>query len=248
MHLRELSRLRAAVVASAAVAALVAVWSVATVSLLPPRLEPRALDIATAFTQVMIDTPRSSLLDLRQSTNDVDPLTNRALLIGTLMASAPVRAYIARRAGVTPERLQIVAPRTPRQPRARTQPGVKRRPTDLLASADQYRLDIQANPSVPMLDVYAQAPTAKASERLANAAVAGLSDYLRGLGQVDRTPAAAEVRLRQLGTARGSVINKGVQVQVVLVVFVLAFSLSCAAAFFVARVRRGWQIAGTASP
>jgi hypothetical protein len=214
--------------------------------LLPPRVRPRSLEMATAYTQVMVDTPKSALLDLRQSTDDVQALTNRAVLLGSLMASPPVLAYIARRAGVPADVLQVQAPRTPAQPRPRTVPGRSNGPTDLLRSTDQYRLDIQADPIVPFLDIYAQAPTASAAGVLANAAVDGLGDYLRALG-AQGTPRGMQVQLRQFGRARGEVINKGIDLQVALLTFVFVFAVACAAAVAIARIRRGWLLAAAAS-
>jgi hypothetical protein len=243
LHLRELWRHRLGTVLSVLIALFAAVWSVAHISLLPPRLEPRALDMATAYTQLVVDTPHSAVLDLRQPTDDILPLKNRALLIGTLMASAPVRAYIAHRAGIPVASLQIVAPRTPQQPRPTETSGKKKGPGDLFKSTDQYRLDIDANPTVPILDINAQAPSAKSSAELANAAVTGLGDYLRDLAVSEQTPNEAQVHVRQLGTARGAVINHGVRLQVVFVVFTLVLAMSCAATIFIARVRRGWQLA-----
>jgi hypothetical protein len=242
-HLRELTRLRRGVAASALVAVAAAVWSVAGVSILPPRLTPRSLEMATGYTQVVVDTPRSALLDLRQSTDDIDALKNRAVLVGTVMASPPVRAFIARRAGLPAGALQVVPPRTPAQPRATAASGHKKGATDLLRSTDQYRLDIRANPTVPILDVYAQAPTASAAAGLANAAVTGLEDYLRHLATADRTPAELQVRIRRLGGARGDVINNGIGLQVALVTFLIVFGVACCAAVVVARVRRGWLLA-----
>ena len=244
MHLREMSRLPLGVVASILLAAFAAAWSVAHVSVLPPRLEPRELEMATAYTQVVVDTPHSVVMDLRQGTYDLAPLKNRAVLIGTLMASAPVRAYIARRAGIPSERLHVAAPRTPEQPRPVDKSGSKRGPRELLRSTDQYRLEIQANPSVPILNVTTQAPTAKAAEELANAAVSGLDDYLGRVAATEKTPRNMRVEIRQLGAAEGTVINRGIQLQVVGVVFILVLALSCAVTILLARVRRGWQLAG----
>ena len=247
MHLRELVGLPIwAVLASALLATFAAVWSVASISLFPPGLKSRGAGIATAQTQVVVDTPYSAVLDLRQPTDDVDGLKNRAVLIGTLMSSADVRGDIARRAGIPAERLQVVAPRTPEQPRAVQPASDKPGPGDLLKSTNQYRLDVQANPTIPLLTIDAQAPTAQASQRLANAGVSGLRDYLRGLAASDGAPNGLQVRLRQLGAAKGSLINPGVQLQVAIVVFVLVFPLSCLAAILIARVRRGWQIAADA--
>ena len=98
---------------------LAAVWSVNEISLLPPKLTPRSLEMATAFTQVVVDTPDSAILDLRQGTDDIQALKNRALLVGNVMGSPPVRVYIGRRAHVPAETLQVVTPRTPQAPRPR---------------------------------------------------------------------------------------------------------------------------------
>jgi hypothetical protein len=247
MHLRELARLPIGIVISVLIAAFAAVWSVATISLLPPGLKARALTMATASAQIVVDTPYSAVLDLRQPTYDIVPLKNRAVLIGTLMASEAVRADIAHRAGLATERLQVVAPRTPLQPRPIEQSGAKKGPGDLLASTDQFRLDVQANPTVPLLNIDAQAPSADEAEKLANAAVAGLGDFMSRVAASDHTTAKQRVRLRQLGTTKATVINKGIQVQVVLVVFTLVFAVACAASVLMARVRRGWQLAGAAA-
>ena len=242
-HLRELSRLRLGVAASLVLAMVAAVWSQAEISLGPPRLTPRSLEMATAYTQVVVDTPESALLDLRQGTADIEGLKNRAVLVGSLMGSPPVRAYIARRAHVPADAIQVVTPRTPDAPRAREQPGHKQGPRDLLRSTDQYRLDIQASPTVPVLDVYAQAPDATAAQELADAAVGGLGDYLRAFARAQRTPQDMQVRLRQLGRARGDVLNDGVGIQVALLTFLAVFALSCAAVIGLARIRRGWAVA-----
>jgi hypothetical protein len=243
-HLRELSRLRLGLLVSLLIGLLAAVWSVNEISLLPPKLTPRSLELATAFTQVVVDTPDSAILDLRQGTDDIQALKNRALLVGNVMGSPPVRMYIAKRAQLPVGALQVVTPRTPQAPRPRAEVGQKKGPGDLLKSTDQYRLDIQANPTVPVLDVYAQAPTAASAKQLANAAVDGLGDYLDELATKDKTPRASQVRLTQLGHARGEVLNKGVDVQVALLAFLAAFALSCLATIALARLIRGWRLAG----
>jgi hypothetical protein len=241
-HLHELWRLRLGLVLSLALAALVALSVTYRISVLPPGLTPRAVEIGTASTHVMIDTPRSTILDLRQPTDDLESLTNRAVLLGNVMASLPVRQYIARRAGVAPERIQATSPLTAAFPRPVADAGSQKHASDLLRSTDQYRLNVQANPTVPILDVYTQAPTAAAAEGLANAAVVGLRDYLADVARAQGTPTGQEVQLSQLGRAQGGVINAGVRLQLLLLVFVLVLSLSCAAVLFLARVRRGWDL------
>jgi hypothetical protein len=240
-HLRELWRLHLGLALSAALALLVAVSSIDHVSLFPPTVKSRELEIAAASTHVLIDTPKSKIVDLRANTYDFTSLTTRADLLGNVMASAPVREFIGRRANIDPARIAAVAPVTANVPRVLTEPGSEKRSSDILRSTDQYRIDIQANPTVPILDISAQAPTKEAAERLANSAVDGLRDYLRALGQRQGIGPDQQVRLEQLGRARGGVINHGVGLQIALLSFLVVFSISCCAVLFLSRVSRGWR-------
>jgi hypothetical protein len=242
-RLSRLWRMKAGVVACLALAMFAAVWSLGTVSFFPPKLKARSLEMATASTHVVVDTPRSTLLDLRQDTYDLQGLTQRTVLLGNVIANGPVRESIAHRTGIPVEALRVDAPLTAKQPRARVEAGKEKKASDILRSNDQYRLNIQANPTVPMLDIYAQTPTAESAERLANAAVSGLQAYLAGLARSESTPETQQIRLVQLGTARGAVINEGVRWQVALVAFILTFVLACATLIFLSRVSLGWRLA-----
>jgi hypothetical protein len=240
-RIRELWQMRPLVGASAALATVVAIWSVAQVSILPPRIESRSLEMATAATHVVVDTPRSTILDLRENTYSLEALRQRAIVLGNVIANGEVREAIARHANVPADELQIAPPLTPNQPRAVVASTDRKHATDLLASTDQYRLSIQANPTVPMLDIYAQAPNAASAALLANSAVGQLRAYLTELAASERTPELHQVRLLQLGRAEGAVINPGIDVQVVLLVFVITFATACATLFFASRVRDGWR-------
>jgi hypothetical protein len=242
-HLRELWKLRLGVGLSFLLASLIAISSIDHVGLFPPKITSRQLEIAAASTRVLIDSPRSEIIDLRTDTYAFTSLTTRAALLGNVMASAPVREYIARRAKIDPQRIQAVAPITANVPRNLIEPGSEKRSSDILRSTDQYRLDIQANPTVPILNVSAQAPNKDAAERLANGAVDGLRDYLAALAVRQGTDPKKQVRLEQLGRARGGVINKGIGLQIALLSFIFVFTLSCCAVLFLARVRRGWSAA-----
>lgn len=240
-HLRELFRLRIAVVVCLALATFAALLLSYKVSLLPPKLEPRSLEIASASTEVLVDTPLSTVLDLRQGASEIQGMTNRAVLIGNVMVSPPVLAYIGRRAGVPGSIIQTQAPLTPDFPRPLAAAGEEKKTSDLLKSTDQYRLNIQANPTVPVLQILAQAPSDKAAATLANAAVDGLRDYLAAQARTEGTAVDNQVRLSQLGRASGTVINDGVRWQIAILTFLIVFALSAATAIFVSRVRRGWD-------
>jgi hypothetical protein len=243
IRMQRLWRLKAGVAVCLAFALVAAVSSLAKISLLPPSLESRSLEMATASTHVVVDTPRSSALDLRQDTYSFEGLRNRAVLLGNVMASLPVREFIAKRANVPVEVLRVAPPLTPELPRARVDPSNQRRTSDILRSNDQYRLSIQADPTVPVLDIYAQTPDRRSAEALANAVVDGLREQLESLAATQRTPQTDRIRLLQLGKARGAVINHSVDWQVAALAFFLTFAASCATLIFLARVREGWRLA-----
>jgi hypothetical protein len=242
-HLRELSRLRAGLAISVALGLLASLWSVERISLLPPSVKSRPLEIAAAKTRALVDASTSSVLDLSVNTYDLHALTNRGMLVGNVMASPPVRAYIARRAHVPVDVLQVVAPVSVDFPRQLATDG-KKSSRDILKSPDEYRISIQVNPTVPVLDVYAQAPSVDAAQRLANGAVDGMKDYLATLGRQQGVAPDKQVHLEQLGRAKGGLLNQQVGIKVALLSFFLAFAASCLAVMALSRVRRGWTLAG----
>jgi hypothetical protein len=235
--------MKAGVAVCLGLALIAALWSLGDISLIPPKLKARSLEIATASTHVVVDTPRSTLLDLRQDTYELEGLTKRAVLLGNVIANGPVRESIARRAGIPVEALRVDAPLTAKQPQARIEAGKEKKASDILRSNDQYRLNIQANPTAPMLDIYAQTPSPESAEALANAAVKNLKAYLADLAQFESTPEGKQIQLVQLGTARGAVINESVHWQIALLAFIFTFALACATLIFLSRVSLGWRLA-----
>lgn len=242
-RLRTLWQQRAGIVASALLALAAALWSVGDLRLFPPGFTPRSLEMASASTHVLIDSPQSALIDRRQDVAGLQGLSDRTLLLGNIIAREPVRAFIAKRAGIPLGELQITPPLTPRQPRAPVDADTQKRASDVLKSNDQYRLGIEANPTVPLLDLYAQTGDAESATLLANAAVDGLRNYLGQVAQERGTPAGEQIRLVQLGRARGEVLNEGVSLQVAFLTFLLVFAVSSATVVFLARIRQGWRLA-----
>jgi hypothetical protein len=244
-HLHELWRNRAGLLISLTLATLAMVWSVGKVSIAPPGIKPRVLQMAAASTRALVDSPNSAVLDLAVPTSNLQQMTNRGVLVGNMIASQPVRAYIGRRAGIRPELLQVASPVTPDFPRPLATSG-KRSTKDIADSPNQYRLSIQANPTVPILDVYAEAPTEKAARALANGAVQGMQDYLRDLAERQQIPATQRVHLEQLGGATGGVIDPGISIKLGALAFLITFAASSLAAVAIRRVRRGWRLADDA--
>lgn len=244
MRIRQFTRLRAGGVVAVALGLVAAAWAAGGITLAPPGLKSRQVDIASATTQVVIDTPRSAVLDVRQDTYAIQSLTERAILLGNVITSGPVREYIAQQASIPVRSLEVAAPLTSEQPRARAELGVKKGPTELVKSNTQYRLAIRANPTVPVLSLYAQAPTAEVAERIANGAVEGLRRYLGEVALEQKTSEQNQIRLLQLGEAAPSgVINKGARWELAVVAFLAVFGISCAAFVLLRRVRAGYRLA-----
>lgn len=244
MHIRELWGHKAGLAIALIVAVLATTRLLYGISLFPPKLEKDSLSIASASTHVLVDTPRSTVVDLRENTYDFTELTNRALLAGNVMASPAVVDYISRHSGVPASAILISAPLTSEQPRAIADITHQPKTSDILKSPDEYRLSVRANPTVPVLDVYSEAPDEASAKKLADASVEGLKDYLHDLAVAHDTPRADQVQLTQLGKASGGSVNSGATIHVAVLVFVFVFTISCAIVLFVARVRRGWTISG----
>jgi hypothetical protein len=240
-RLRELwsHKIGLALTVLAAVAA--AIFILFKVSVAPPALESRSLGLSAATTQVVVDTPRSLLTNLKQSTYSLEGQTNRALLLGDVMASIPVREHIAERAGIEVGQLAVAGPVTPEEPRAIADPGDQPKTTDILKSPEEYRISVSANPLVPILDIEAEAPSPEAAAKLADSAAGGLRDYVEDISVAGGTPKDHQVDIRQLGRATGSSIDGGIKLEVALLAFVIVFLLGASLTIFIGRLRRGWD-------
>ena len=245
-RMRTLWRLKLGVLVSLAIALLAATWSVEEISLSPLGMTSRSLEMATATTHVLIDTQTSQLIDLRQDTYAVDGLKNRAVLLGNVVASSAVQAKIAARANAPVERLRIQAPLTTSQPAPPVDSENARHTTDILKSTDQYRVNIKVNPTVPVIDIYTQTPTAESATALANAAADEMKSYMAEVTASQDIPLKDQVRAIQLGRADGEVINHGVKWQTAFIVFMLTLGICCASVIFLGRVQAGWRQATVA--
>lgn len=242
-YLRELWGHKLGLLACAALAMLATLQVVYGISLSPPGVGSNTLEVASASTRVIVDAPKSTVVDPRTDAYTLESLSNRALILGNVMASLPVRQYIAGRAGVDAERIRIEPPLTPEQPRAMVDSAHAPHVSDILRRPDEYRLSVEADPMAPVLDLYAIAPTPGAAAKLANGSVGGLRDYLAAVAAHQHTPRRYQVRLEQLGRVTAGPIDAGSPLQIAILTFSLAFSVACLFLLLVVRVRRGWRVA-----
>jgi hypothetical protein len=248
LYLRELWRHKLGLVVAGLIAALATVQVVWGIGLSPPHVGNESLRMASASAEVVVDTPRSSIVDPQVDAYTLKSLSNRALIVGNVMASLPVREYIAEQAGVPLAKVRVEAPLTPEQPRPLADSAHDPHITDLFKRPDEFRLSIQATPMAPVLSLYAVAPTADEARALTTSAVEGLRTYLGTLDHSQKVPAASQVRLERLGVAQSGAIASGASWQLGTLTFLVVFALACVGILTLDRVRRGWGIGPRAEP
>src|ERR1700683_1012710 len=120
--LRELSRRRHALAIGAAIALLVATFSVYRVDGL--RLKARSLQYSSAATTVFVDTPSSVLGNLTQN---FEPLQARATAYANFMASPTVLDLIGAQVGLSGGQIYAAGPIDPNVPRIVAAPTAAQR-------------------------------------------------------------------------------------------------------------------------
>jgi hypothetical protein len=231
-HKRSLLRI---VGLSVLVALAAAVLTVTRVSLLPPKLEKRHLEVGVAATHVVLDSPIRTTISPTVFPQHADGLAKRADVMSEMLASPAVLHYVGRRAHIPADQIGALSRGTQAVPLALSEPGSEERASELAGSRKPYRLEIQARRAAPLLDIYAQGPSVASAERLANGAVDGLRDYLRVTAAHDPERAAAFPVLTQQGRARGAVANSGAGASMALLSFIVVFAVALLAGLFATR-------------
>lgn len=170
-----LRSIRIGLAASLAAACLVAGLSLLGVSVLPPGLHA-ASSPAGVRTQILVDDRRLSVLNAGYDATSFDNLHTGAVLAGSLIVAEPARSWIAAAAGIPESRIAFHDPQVPIIP-----------PVPHAGPAACCELVVAARPTVPVLDVYAQAPTVAAARRLADASATALNRALAAPGDFSLT-------------------------------------------------------------
>jgi hypothetical protein len=245
-----LPRRRTFLAVSALVGLVAAVISISTVSLSPPGLHFRVLTAGAADTHVLIDAPPSTapdrrpystILDFDALPQDFYMLTDRADLLGTLIVSEPVVNQIATVAGVPARSIYAYESPDSTVPVALSEPSNEKRAYQIQGLSRPNILEIQVRPSAPIIDIYAQAPSAPAAKALANAAVTGLRRYLNQLGAPRFAVNAQRITLHQLEPARGALVSSG-RKKIAILTFITFFGLTWFALGLLARALRPRQV------
>jgi len=237
--LRELWRLRLLVILGALLAVMCAVLVSYRVSLPSLKLESRQYHVGIASARMLIDTPASQVVDLNPK--GADTLNARASLLANLMVSAPVKSIIARDAGVPADRLIAIAPTAPGSGGPTVPTTLSQKASEASKTPGAYLLTLQSDETLPIVSIDAQAPTAAAAARLANAATTGLRDYLRSVAGAQNLPATRQIVVSGLGGAQAADQVRGPRKLFAIAAFVFVFGFACFAIIMISGIARGWR-------
>lgn len=205
-------------------------------------LKPRSLTYSAGSTQVLVD--QSSTV-LGNSSQIFDGPDARATVFANFMTSPAVLAVIGQKAGIPGDQIYAAGPVNPNVPRVVQEPTAGERNVELTGETDPYQLTLNADPDLPIIDVYSQAPTTNQAIALANGAVTGLNQYLTNLENADNIRSSNRVILHQLGPATGGVVNGGIRKSLAGGVFFAVFVLWCILILVGTRFRENWRASGS---
>jgi hypothetical protein len=190
---------------------------------------------------MMVDTPSSSFANLAE---EVTPLNYRAGVFARFLASPAAVGLIAHQAGLPANAIEAQGPYEQGQPLFAIEPTAEKRSTQIIGERALYRLRFENNPNMPLISVYAQAPTGAEATQLADAVPTALQSYVRSIQDSQNTPPKRRVTIRRLGDATGGTVNAGVNVQIALLVFFVVLILWCLLLIPAHTIAKGWRSTG----
>jgi hypothetical protein len=232
--LRNLWRLRAAVVVILLVAMFVGTAVEFRISPFPPKLESRRYEVGVANARVLVDTPTSDIIAVAPKGSDT--LAARATLLANLMVDGVIEDAIAKRAGLNPDKLIGISGSADTDPTA-PKPGPK---DDTLTAG--VAIDGSGD-QLPIITISTQAPDVSGAARLANAAIAGLNAYLDSQAAVQGVRPGDRLRVSGLGGAQAGISVRGPSRLVAMIVTLFIFALGCGVLLVVHALMRDWHAA-----
>lgn len=222
------------------IAALAAILSAYRISVSPPGLDSRALQVGAASSQILVDSPKSALV-AGASLGTFEALSTRAKIYGEYLSSLAARKEIAKLAGVPAGSISSSGPFSSAtgQNNYETQSS-EDRANEILQEGAQSRLVFTGQEGVPILTVDAQAPTAARAVDLANASFVALKQYVNNLS-ANGEDVKRGVTVRELGEPEGGTIGSGNDVVLMALAFLAVLVLGCAAILVVPRFTQRWR-------
>jgi hypothetical protein len=251
--LRDLWRRKLAVAAVFVLALVVSIASAYRI----PSMQKRSVQLGAASSQILIDSPASTLVQGADS-GQITTLSTRALVYAQYLSSLEARDDIARASGIPARAISLSGPFSNDNARVTYNPQASPdRANDIAKEGDVYRLLFTAQEGVPIISVTSQAPTSDAAVKLARAAFITLERYVKTLQvQADSVPvkplpkgvtAAAVtpdpgVKVRLLGAPVGGTLGGGNGKILMVVAFIGVMALGCAVITVLPGMARHWRL------
>jgi len=217
-----------------------AILSAYRVSVAPPELHKRALSVAAASSQILVDSPQSTLV-AGADLGTFDALATRAKIYGQYLASPAARQEIADRAKVPARSISTSGPFSAATGQnAYSSQTSEERSGELLQEGADNRLVFIAQEGVPILTVESQAADSDTAIALAEASFATLVHYVHSL-QADGQPVRHGVTVRELGAPEGGTLGGSNNMILMALAFLVVFGLGCAAILLIPTFAQRWR-------
>ena len=195
------------------------------VGLAPPSLEKKSIEFGAAQTQIMIDTPNSALVRL---SDDIVTLGSRASIFSSFLSSEPVQKAISKEAGVPEGVIAVNASTgTPGQTQSGKESSADQRANELIKEGLGYSVTFGARPQLPVILINTQAPSGEQAVKLADAAAAGVRNFVTSTQEEQNIAPGARMVVRQLGSATGGTVNEGASKLFTMLIFMALFIIGC---------------------
>jgi uncharacterized membrane protein YgcG len=142
---------------------------------------------------------------------------------------------------VPADRLIAIAPTAPGSGGPTVPTTLSQKASEASKTPGAYLLTLQSDETLPIVSIDAQAPTAAAAARLANAATTGLRDYLRSVAGAQNLPATRQIVVSGLGGAQAADQVRGPRKLFAIAAFVFVFGFACFAIIMISGIARGWR-------
>lgn len=195
---------------AAVVAAVIAILLAFGVSLSPLRLSPHALQLGVAETDVVIDTGRSPLADTNVPISVVSDL---AAQYAMLVNSSNVLDPVGHALGVSSSEIAVKEQVTVDLPLSVTDAQETQVGTQVVGDRHHYSILVRNTHGTTVIQLFTQAPTGRQAIAMGNAAASALSAYANNLATSEGVAKRWRVLVRQLGPARGGVVNRNASLE-----------------------------------
>jgi hypothetical protein len=229
---------RLLVVGAAALALVGALVLTSRLSLMPPALKDPTVRVGAATAESLVESPKSTIGDLHR---DTFPLVARTGIFARFLGADGATQAIARHSGIPREDIGVVGPKltisgVPDQAAAERANRVR--------GASPYLLQVQTGDELPLLAIFAQAPTEDGAQKIADGTAAALAEHIANYQAKAGIPERRRVTIRQLGTTRaGTIVENPGHLGTVVAFFVL-LGLACFAILAWPAIKANWRIPG----